>query len=89
MNGLKLSLIKLGDLAGLSDGAIGIQASLFQLVQCGAPGPLNRSSQRLLQSTPLRLCLALCPPGLMPCKFFTTILPALTEVLGVPLTCKL
>jgi hypothetical protein len=44
-DGLKLSLVILGDLAaedggdlvGLADGAIGIQESLVQLIQCGAP----------------------------------------------------
>ena len=44
-NGLKLSLVKLGDLAaedggdlaGLADGAVGIQESLVQVIQCGAP----------------------------------------------------
>jgi hypothetical protein len=42
---LKLSLVELsdlttedgGDLVGLADGAIGIQESLVQLTQCGAP----------------------------------------------------
>jgi hypothetical protein len=42
---LKLSLVVLGhltaedggDLAGLADGAVGIQESLVQLIQCGAP----------------------------------------------------
>ena len=44
-DGLKLSLVELGDLAaedggdlaGLADGAVGIQESLVQLVQCSAP----------------------------------------------------
>ena len=44
-DGLKLSLVVLGDLtaenggdlAGLTDGAVGIQESLVQLIQCGAP----------------------------------------------------
>ena len=44
-DGLKLSLVELGDLAaedggdlaGLADGAVGIQESLVQLIQCGAP----------------------------------------------------
>ena len=43
-DGLKLSLVELGDLAaedggdlaGLADGAVGIQQSLVQLIQCGA-----------------------------------------------------
>ena len=42
---MKLSLVVLGelatedggDLAGLADGAVGIQESLVQLIQCGAP----------------------------------------------------
>src|ERR1700757_509223 len=44
-DGLKLSLVVLGDLAaedggdlaGLADGAVGIQESLVELIQCGAP----------------------------------------------------
>ena len=44
-DGLKLSLVELGDLAaedggdlaGLADGAVGIQESLVQLIQCSAP----------------------------------------------------
>ena len=44
-DGLKLSLVVLGDLAtenggdlaGLADGAVGVQQSLVQLIQCGAP----------------------------------------------------
>ena len=44
-DGLKLSLVELGDLtaedggdlAGLADGAVGIQESLAQTIQCGAP----------------------------------------------------
>ena len=44
-DGLKLSLVVLGDLTtedggdlvGLADGAVGIQESLVQLIQCGAP----------------------------------------------------
>ena len=44
-NGLKLSLVLLGDLAteddgdlfGLADGTIGIQQSLAELIQCGPP----------------------------------------------------
>jgi hypothetical protein len=43
-DGLKLSLVELGnltaedggDLAGLADGAVGIQESLAQMIQCGA-----------------------------------------------------
>ena len=43
-NGLKLSLVELGDLtaedsgdlARLTDGAVGIQESLVQVIQCGA-----------------------------------------------------
>src|ERR1700758_4558776 len=44
-DGLELSLVVLGDLAaedggdlaGLADGAVGIQESLVQMIQCGAP----------------------------------------------------
>jgi hypothetical protein len=44
-DGLELSLVALGDpatkdrgdLVGLADGAVGIQQSLTQFIQCGAP----------------------------------------------------